>query len=277
MPKEWELSEIVTIYKNKGDPLECGNFRGIKLLEHAMKVLEKIIEKRLRMLIDIDKMQFGFSPGRGTADAVFNKDLFFTFVDLEKAYDRIPRELVYWCLRKKFIPDELVRLVRATYHGARTVVRTKYGKTDEFMINVGLHQGSGLSPFLFTVILDVISEEFRGGLPWKVLFADDLALMADSEEELQDKWRKWQEGMEGKGLKVNTSKTEVMVSTRGETKAHIKDRNGEELKQVNKFKYLGVTLSEEGGSATAVRARVTAAWAKWRELAAVMGDKKMPR
>ena len=116
-----------------------------------------------------------------------------------------------------------------------------------------------LSPFLFTVILDVISEEFRGGLPWELLFADDLALMADSETELQNKWSKWQVGMEGKGLKVNTSKTEVMVSTRGETKIHIKDRKGEELKQVNKFKYLGVTISDKGDSATAVRARVTAA------------------
>lgn len=289
MPRDWEMSEIVTIYKQKGDPLECGNFRGIKLLEHGMKVMEKILERRLRTLIDIDNMQFGFSPGKGTTDAVFiikqlqekhlevNKDLFFTFVDLEKAYDRIPRDLVYWCLRKRMVPEELVRLVQVTYHGARTVVRTKYGKTDEFTIKVGLHQGSGLSPFLFTIILDVISEEFRGGLPWELLFADDLALMADSETELQNKWSKWQVGMEGKGLKVNTSKTEVMVSTRGETETHIKDRKGEELKQVNKFKYLGVTISDKGDSATAVRARVMAAWAKWRELAGVIGDRKMPR
>ena len=289
MPKEWELSEIVTIYKKKGDPMECGNFRGIKLLEHAMKMFEKVLEKRLRSLITIDNMQFGFSPGKGTTDAVFiikqlqekhletQRDLFFTFVDLEKAYDRIPRDLVYWCLRKRNVPEKLVRLVQTTYHGARTVVRTKYGKTDEFNIRVGLHQGSGLSPFLFTVVLDVISEEYRGGLPWELLFADDLALMADSEEELQRKWLCWQNGMESKGLKVNITKTEVMVSSRKETKIDIKDKNNISLKQVSDFKYLGVTLNEEGGSEAAVRARVTAAWAKWRDLSSVINDKRMPR
>ena len=62
VPTEWELSEIVPLYKRKGDPLECGNFRGIKLMEHAMKLLEKILEKRLRELVSVDDMQFGFSP-----------------------------------------------------------------------------------------------------------------------------------------------------------------------------------------------------------------------
>ena len=128
VPTEWELSEIVPLYKRKGDPLECGNFRGIKLMEHAMKLLEKILEKRLRELVSVDDMQFGFSPGKGTIDAVFvikqlqekhlerNKDLFITFVDLEKAYDRVPRDLVYWCLRKCNVPEKLVRMVEATYH-----------------------------------------------------------------------------------------------------------------------------------------------------------------
>ena len=71
MPKEWKKSEIVPIYKQKGDPLECGNFIGIKLLEHRLKIFEKILERRLRKLITVNNMQFGFSPGKGTTDAVF--------------------------------------------------------------------------------------------------------------------------------------------------------------------------------------------------------------
>ena len=59
------------IYKQKGDPLECGNYRGIKLLEHGMKILEKIIEGRLRKTVEIDPMQFGFMPAKGTIDAIF--------------------------------------------------------------------------------------------------------------------------------------------------------------------------------------------------------------
>ena len=205
------------------------------------------------------------------------KDLYFTFVDLEKAYDRVPRDLVYWCLRKKGIPEKLVRLVMATYQKAKTVVRTCYGQTEKFPIEVGLHQGSALSPFLFVTVLDVISEEFREGLLKELLFADDLVLMADSEEELQEKWLRWQVGMERKGLKVNTGKTEVMVSSKAETRTTVKDKNDDKLNQVDRFKYLGVTVSKEGGFEQAVRARITAAWNKWRECSGVIYDKKIPR
>jgi hypothetical protein len=94
---------------------------------------------------------------------------------------------------------------------------------------------------------------------------------------MQRRWLDWQIGMESKGLKVNIGKTEVMVSSRRGTKANIKDSQGTSLRQVNKFKYLGVTISEEGGSEEAVRARVSAAWDKWRDLFGVISDKKMPR
>ena len=154
MPEEGKRSEIVPIYKQKGDRLECGNFRGIKLLEHGMKMSEKIVERRLRKLITVNNMQFGLSPGKGTTYAVFiiqqlqekhiemHKDLFLTFVDLEKAYDRVSIDLVYWCLRRGGVPEKLVRLVETTYHGASTVVRTTHGRTEEFAVKVGLHQGS---------------------------------------------------------------------------------------------------------------------------------------
>ena len=67
-----------------------------------------------------------------------------------------------------------------------------------------------------------------------------------------------------------------MVSGRNGTKVNIKDKEGKELNQVDQFKYLGVTFSEEGGSETAVRARVKAGWQKWRELGPVIADKKIP-
>ena len=254
-----------------------------------MKLLEKVIEKRLRKLVHIDDMQFGFQSGKGTMDAAFilkqqqekyleaNMELFYTFVDLEKAYDRVPRDLVYWCLRQRKVPEKLIRMVETTYRRSRTTVRTKYGRTDEFNIKVGLHQGSGLSPFLFIVVLDVISENFRTGLPWELLFADDLAVVAENEEELQGRWLKWQIGMEEKGLKVNTTKTEAMASSRRDLEVNIKDKRDDTLKQVQQFKYLGVTIDAKGGSHEAIRTRVAAAWNKWRELSGVINDKRMPR
>ena len=97
---------VVNVYKGKGDPLSCGSYRGIKLSEHAMKVLERVIEGRVRKIVKIDNMQFGFLAGWSTTDAIFivrqlqekylakSKDLWMAFVDLEKAFDRVPREVV---------------------------------------------------------------------------------------------------------------------------------------------------------------------------------------
>ena len=99
-------------------------------MEHGMKMFAKIQERRLRKLITVNNMQFGFSPEKGTTVFIIqklqekhlevHKDLFLTFVDLEKAYDKAPRDLFYWCLRRRRVPEKLVRLVEATYHGAST-------------------------------------------------------------------------------------------------------------------------------------------------------------
>lgn len=100
---------------------------------------------------------------------------------------------------------------------------------------------------------------------------------ADSEEKLQRRWLRWQANMERRGLKVNTKKTEVMTSSRRDIHIDIRDKNNDTLKQVREFKYLGVTMDSRGGTEKAIRARVSAAWAKWRELSGVINDKKMPR
>ena len=109
---DWESSYIINLYKGKGDALEMGNYRGLKLLDHVMKTTERIIEAIIRERINIDGMQFGFLPGRGTSDAIFilrqlqekrnskNKFLYFAFVDLKKAFDRVPRRVIWWVMRK---------------------------------------------------------------------------------------------------------------------------------------------------------------------------------
>ena len=71
IPSDWCKSWMVTVFKGKGDALECGSYRGIKLLEHGMKIFERVLESRLRRNVVIDDMQFGFMPGRGTTDAIF--------------------------------------------------------------------------------------------------------------------------------------------------------------------------------------------------------------
>ena len=71
LPEEWMLSLLVPIFKDKGDPLNTNSYTAIKLLEHAFKLYEKILGRRLREVVDIDKMQYEFMPGSKTVDAVF--------------------------------------------------------------------------------------------------------------------------------------------------------------------------------------------------------------
>ena len=68
MPDEWALSVVVPVLKGKGDAMNCEAYRGVKLLEHAMKIVEKVQEKRMQHMVKVDKMQFGFMPGKGPID-----------------------------------------------------------------------------------------------------------------------------------------------------------------------------------------------------------------
>ena len=71
IPQDWKSSVVLPIYKGEGDPMECGSYRGIKLLEHALKVVERIFEHRIRQQTEIDDMQLGFTKGKRTSDAIF--------------------------------------------------------------------------------------------------------------------------------------------------------------------------------------------------------------
>ena len=227
VPSDWEQSFIICLYKGKGDALERGNYRGLKLTEQVMKILERIVDGLIRQLVSIDDSQFGFVPGRGTTDAIFvvrqlqekylaaNKRLYMAFVDLEKAFDRVPRKVIWWALRKLGVEEWIVRLVQGMYANARSGVRVGEGYSEEFEVKVGVHQGSVLSPLLFIIVLEALSREFRSGVPWEDLYADDLVIIAESLEECVRMLLTWKEAMEKKGLRVNAGKTKIMICGTG--------------------------------------------------------------
>ena len=226
-PRDWEESYILNLYKGKGDALDRGSYRGLKLTDQAMKLMERVLDTFIRGMVNIDDMQFGFVPGQGTTDAIFilrqlqekhlaaHKPLYIAFVDLEKAFDRVPRKVLWWALRSLGVEEWAVRIIQAMYTNVRSRVRVNGKYSEEFGVEVGVHQGSVLSPLLFIIVLEALSREFRTGVPWELLYADDLAVAADSLDECISKLKAWKDGMEMKGLRVNMKKTKFMVSGPG--------------------------------------------------------------
>ena len=199
--------------------MERGNYWGLRLTEQVMKILERIVDSLIRQVVSIDDSQFGFFPGRGTTDTIFvvrqlqekylaaNKRLYMAFVDLEKAFDREPRKVIWWALRKLGVEEWIVRLVQGMYANARSRVRVGEGYSEEFEVKVGVHQGSVLSWLLFIIVLEALSQEFHSGVPWEDLYADDLVIITESLQECVRRLLTWKEAMEKKGLSVNAGKT----------------------------------------------------------------------
>ena len=101
------------------------------------------------------------------------------------------------------------------YANARSRVHVDEGYSEEFEVKVGVHQGSVLSPLLFIIMLEALSREFRFGVPWDDLYADDLVIIAESLEECVRRLLTWKEAMEKIGLRVNAGKTKIMISGTG--------------------------------------------------------------
>ena len=144
---------------------------------------------------------------------------------------------------------------------------------------MGLHQGSALSPLLFVIIIDVITEEIEEETPWTMLFADDLALCDPDREMMELRLERWRECMDNNGLKVSGVKTEHLQTTADSDPVRMKrytEAKIVNLPTVQSFKYLGSTIDRGGGASKDVDNRVTKAWSKWRELSGVICDKKIP-
>ena len=161
---------MTPLYKGKGNVTECNNYRGLKLMCHGMKLFERPVEDRLRQVIEISSNQYGFQQGKSTTEPIFalrmvqeniwEKDntYIMIFVDLEKAYDRVPRDIIWWAQRKKNVGKEYSIVIQDMYDGCTTSVRTLIGPTESLEVKVGLHQGSALGPLLFITVMDVISK-----------------------------------------------------------------------------------------------------------------------
>jgi hypothetical protein len=119
------------------------------------------------------------------------KDLHIIFIELEKAYDKVPTNVMLWALQKHKVSSKYITLIKNMYDNVVTIVRTSDGDTNDFPINIGLHQGSALSPYLFALVIDEVTRDIEGGIPWCMLFADNVVLMDESRTGFDQKLESW--------------------------------------------------------------------------------------
>jgi hypothetical protein len=134
-------------------------------MSHTMKLWERIIEHRLRGVTNITENQFDFMLGRLTMEPIFlirqlmercreqKQDMHMVFIDLEKAYDKLSRNVMWWALQKHKVSTKYITLIKDMYDNIVTSVRTSDRDTNNFPINIGLHQGSALSSYLFALVM----------------------------------------------------------------------------------------------------------------------------
>ena len=146
------------------------------------------------------------------------------------------------------------------------------GISEEFSTDVGLRQGRALSPLLFIAVVEVISRKaITRDILRRLLYADNCAVVADSETDLQERLVEWKEIFGRHGLRVNLEKTEVLWT--GHQKKDLDNRlDGKKLNQQDIFVYLGGAVCGDGGTDTYIRRRIQAGVRSWRKVEGVMED-----
>lgn len=292
LPEAFRDSFLIPFFKNKGDASLCTNYRGIKLIPHTLKILERVLDKRIKDIVDIHEHQCGFVSGKSCADAIQTlrivtekcrenkQDLHLVFIDLEKAFDRVPRDIVWAALRWHGVPEQIVDVIIDMYKNTTTKIRTTVGLSEHFTVDVGVSQGSALSPLLFILVINYLTLDLMEDLPWTLIFADDIALAGHTMQQLEGVLEKWRSALEENGLRISRKKTEYMF-------LHFSDEElqrpintirlaEEPLNIVESFTYLGSTMTSDGKCSKDVQHRIQAGWLKWRSLSGVLCDRKIP-
>ena len=234
------------------------------------------MERRAREIIEtkLGEEQYGFRKDRSTTDLIFalrliiekswefNRPAYLAFIDLQKAFDSVPREKLWKCLEENYgITGKLKRAIMSLYTPCLCNVRTGYKNEKWFTVDSGVKQGSVISPLLFIAYMDMVTKLFKAGYrqngEWDIMiYADDIAMWSDNKKELEEAVARWDQVLTEAGLKMNAEKTEVMKVCRGEEGDILVDIGGKRLKNVKEVKYLGSVFSSEGNNKMEINDRI---------------------
>ncbi|KAK3527894.1 hypothetical protein QTP86_010986 [Hemibagrus guttatus] len=123
-------------------------------------------------------------------------------------------------------------------------------------------------------LMDQLSEEVSQESPWTMMFADGIVICSESREQVEENLERWRFALERRGMKVSRSKTEYMCVNKREGSGTVR-LQGEEVKKVQEFKYLGSTVQSNGECEKEVKERVQAGWNGWRKVSGGLCDRKI--
>lgn len=191
----------------------------------------------------------------------WGKEIYVAFIDLEKAFDAVPRAMLWEALEDEYygIGQKLVRVIKSLYIKCQSKVRSTGGESDWFEVRSGVSQGGVISPLLFVLCMDrcmrkigIMNEEELG---ITLAYADDVAVVTTEEEALQRALNRWNEILSEDGMKINKTKTEVMMLARNRREIEIEIEQVR-LKTVCTFKYLGVTMNDTADPSKEIDSRI---------------------
>ena len=289
VPESWKNANIILIHK-KGDMKDLKNYRPISLLSVVYKVLTKVIANRISATLDFSQPneQAGFRKGYSTMDhihtinqviekcAEYNQPLYIAFIDYEKAFDSVETSAVIQALRNQGVDEHYVRILEDIYNGSTATI-VLHKESSKIPIRKGVRQGDTISPMLFTACLQ---EVFRT-LDWEQVgvrvngeylsnlrFADDVALLSNSGDELQSMLTALDEQSRTVGLKINMQKTKVILNNLG--KAQRFEIGGEAVEVVNEYVYLGQVVTPDPNHEAEIIRRIRMGWSAFGRHSQIM-------
>lgn len=272
IPTIWKYGILKPIPKSSmTDPCIPLQYRGICLLSTVYKLFSNVLNKRIVSTAEEHDLfsdeQNGFRKHRSCIDHIFtltsiirnrkNKRLptFAAFIDFEKAFDRVDRQLLFHKLMQMGVSGKILDCIRNIYHDCKCGVDLNGNITDWFSCNYGVRQGDVLSPTLFGLYINDLVKALKDGASGItiddfvivcLLYADDLVLLSENEEDLQtmlnilnDWCRKWR-------MRINVNKSKILhfrIPSQTRTTYDFKIGNIS-LEIVNRYKYLGLVLDE---------------------------------
>ena len=236
--EQWTMALITPIWK-AGPKMDPSNYRGISILSCLSKLYTAILNKRLTDYV-LEKgilrpEALGFVSGNRTSDAHLilhsliqhychqrNEKIFSCFVDFSKAFDTIPRDLLFRKLLGYGINGKFFNNLKTLYSNDNCCVRVGNQMTRSFLANQGVKQGCILSPLLFNIFIADIVDRFSNEdcRPLRIndsqnisclLWADDIILMSRSEEGLRNMLSALSSYVDENGMAINIKKTQCMI------------------------------------------------------------------